>query len=211
MNAETQGADCFLLWLSGFDTPIWPPEWPRQVCACSKTGVNFGQVLTSNEETHFKKSKKLQAPEAWSLQHKQHVRGWEVEQYAESSASQLIHKTHICEPVVIACNSAEGANYELGAHQPEVTKKGESPMWGKISASCHQYDTMEKVNETLAVTRRFFTKIGNPFCWSTRGDLTENKYQKKYKHKPVILSSSSANCFVIVRSHRFLCCWHCSI
>lgn len=154
-----------------------------------------------------------QAPEAWSLQHKQHDLGWEVEQYAETSASQLVHKTYICELVVIACNWAEGADYELDTHQPEVTKKGESPIWGKISASCHQYDAMEKVNETLAVARGgFFKKIGNPFCWSTRGDLTENvKYQKKYKHTPVILSSSSTNCFVTVRSHRFLCCWHCSI
>lgn len=114
---------------------------------------------------------------------------------------------------VIACNSVEGANYELGAHQLEKTKKGESPLWGKISASYHQYDAMEKVNETLAVTRgRFSAKIGNSFCWSTRWDLTENvKYQNKCKHKPVILLSNSTNCYVIVRSHRFLCCWHCSV
>lgn len=31
----------FLLWLSVFDTPILPPEWSRQVGACSKTGVKF--------------------------------------------------------------------------------------------------------------------------------------------------------------------------
>lgn len=55
MNAEAQGADCFLLWLSVFDTPILPPEWLRQVCACSKTGIILGQVLTSSEEIHFKK------------------------------------------------------------------------------------------------------------------------------------------------------------
>ena len=60
------------------------------------------------------------------MQHKQHDLAWEVEQYAETSASQLIHKIHICEVRLIACNSVEGANYELGAHQLEMTKKGES-------------------------------------------------------------------------------------
>lgn len=60
MNAEAQGADCFLLWRSVFDTLILPPEWPRQVDACSKIGISLGQVLTSSEEIiHFKKSKKL--------------------------------------------------------------------------------------------------------------------------------------------------------
>lgn len=36
---------------------------------------------------------------------------------------------------VIACNSVEGTNSELGAHQLEMTKKRESPIWEKIGAS----------------------------------------------------------------------------
>lgn len=91
-----------------------------------------------------------------------------MEQCAETSTSQLIHKIQICKLRVIACNSVEGANYELGAHKLEMTKKGESLVWDKIGASYHQYDAMEKANETLAVTRgRFSAKIGYSFCWST--------------------------------------------
>ena len=65
-----------------------------------------------------------------------------------------------------------------------MTKKGGSPIWGKISASCHRYGAMEKADGTLAVTRgRFSAKTGNSFCWSTMHglDLTENvNYRNNY-------------------------------
>lgn len=58
-----------------------------------------------------------------------------------------------------------------------MTKKWDSLIWGKKCAHYRQYGVMEKVNETLAVTRRSFsTETGNSFCWSTMHGLglTEN-------------------------------------
>lgn len=86
MNAEVQGAGWFMLWLSGFDRPIIPPECG----ACGKTGASLGQVLTSSEEARLKKSTKCcQTPGEWSFQYEQ----WPgLERCAEPPALQLTHK-----------------------------------------------------------------------------------------------------------------------